>query len=478
MKLTIRSFVGQKKINIEKIEELHEKILSLFKIQSYQLYSDPERTIPAPFESITDNSLLFISYNAEEMAVYKEEVKCTHSPDAVCSKCASLDPYDKRFKEGKKTKYLSKTSYLEMLKDQSKQQQTFDYSIKKCQDHSENAKCAKCMEKMITLIPQIYREIDYVEFDSGEHVELFIKNWRDSGRQQFGLLIGRFSDHSDVPDGRKAIVSGIWMIEQENYPDGVFPMKVPDQFVSKELDIVGMIYTDLFMKDQRLFSYKKSRNYILSGAELFFMHQIYAKTNKKSLLNVCVTMCENESICAEVYMLTEQFIALMDAKLLSMTTSPLYLETSREMSYNDINEYKKQVPVKAFPLVPLEYFYVTCETGKREDPIFSDFTVIEKPNLRKLSGYFNDCFEISKFKNFRLLMSLCNFLPIAGEIVDCIVLNDEQQFEKIQQRDEFVKFIAQLGEYRESRWNCSACTFLNESFATQCEICTTFKGSS
>ena len=471
MKLIVRTPVSQRMVTVESLDDLDGVIKEAFKIDKYQLFSDPARTKALDASRVSDGGLIYMSYDIKEPKIYKEENKCTHSPDAVCPKCASLDPLDRRFNDGIKVKYLSYASYREMLKENNKKEDEYDYALRECDDHPKNVKCMKCMDKVITLVPQIFRRIDYVEFDNKGNLEAFINRWRSSGKQQIGLLIGKYEDYELYPMGRKAVVSGIWEIHQERFPDGAVLDSIPKQFICPELSILGVIYTDLFMRDGSLFSYKRSKGYIVSALELNFFYDVQASIGATEFDSVCVSPDESLDISLECFQISEQFQALMRARALSLTTDCTVFETQRDISYSIKNEYDKSVSIKAHPFVPVDYFIVKCESGCKENPLFENPTIVEKNTLRKLSGYFGSDYSFYKFKSFNILMHLAEHLGSAGELISAVVRNDEAAFEGIKQTGEFKKLYSELQSFNETKWSCSACTYSNEAFADNCEMC-------
>lgn len=472
MLITIRTSNSQRKIKVESSDQIDQKIRELFKIENYTLYSDIEKTHPIETRDIKGNSTIFMDYEMGEVKEYKEEMKCTHSPEAVCPKCANIDRKQREAQPGKKTKYLSYRSYLQTLEDRSMKPEEFDYKIKICEDHLPNQRCSKCMEKQITLLSQPYRHIDYVEFDSQSIVQNFINTWKDSGRQKIGFLIGRYEDHNDFPNGRKAVVSAVWEANQESFPDGSVINSIPLKFGSDHLKIVGVIYTDLTYKNNEITSYKSIYGYPISTVEIDFINTIREEAGNDAFFGVCVSCNEAKEIGGEVFMVTEQYRALVDAEAITLTTDPKLFRANRDITYQITNEYEKSVSKKADPFLPIYYFIVKCECGFKENPMFSNSTVIKRPTLRKLSGYFESDFSLEKFKSFSILVALNKFIPnIINQIIDAVIKNSQETLNDALLTDEFEKFKKELEKFESKKWECSACTFLNESFNSSCEMC-------
>lgn len=97
--------------------------------------------------------------------------------------------------------------------------------------------------------------VDHVEFASPLLIEKFLNAWRRTGKQRFGLLLGRFKPYEKVPMGIRAVVEAIHEVEQEGEVDGLTlgeNVKQEEEAVRRvaeacasDLQIVGMVFTDL-----------------------------------------------------------------------------------------------------------------------------------------------------------------------------------------------------------------------------------------
>lgn len=475
MKIIVRTPVSQKRVEISSVSELDSAIKNKFKIERYDLFSDVERKTPLDLASLSDGLVIYMNYDIQEPKIYKNENTCTHDPQAICPNCATLDPYERLQRKDTKVdvKYLSHESYREMLKNTGKAEPEYDYRRKKCSDHSENAQCSRCMEKAITLVPQVYRPIDYVEFDNKICVEEFIQKWRNSSRQQVGLLVGKTCSHKPLPKAKKVVVSGIWEVTQERYPDGVALQGLPSKFICDELRIVGVIYTDIFKRDSELYSYKVDRNYIISAVELNFIHEIQAQIGEEEFVGICVRPNAEREIILECFMLSEQFKALMNVYALELTTEPAYFYTKRPIRYMIRNEYDKVVPKDESSLIPVDYFIVKCECGYLDTPLFRNTEVIAKPTFYRLANYFHGDFSFEKFHNFSVLMAISKHSGDAGKMMSAVLSDDRAAFEEILRSASFQKVLQSIQGACEGTWNCLACTYINSTHSVNCEMCNT-----
>ncbi len=461
---------GRLPIITSNLDSLKEKIKERFKIKEFTLFSDENYT--KEVEKITDKMQIYVKCKN-----YMQDLPENVSNDIIKEKGEEI-----------KVKFLSRPHYDQMLKDKGSPEPVFDYTIKKCKDHDSNVTCMNCMEKRITLAPQIYREVDYVEFESTKMVENFISTWKGSLRQQFGLLIGR----KLVRDNQtRIIVSAIWTIEQENYPDGIFLKDIPEfPFKSTQknnkivLDVVGIIYTDLFVKESKQLSYKSELNCSISSFELSIFYKIQKALKKSSngnydnLVNICATD-DQGSVSLRNFMISKQFIALMDANLLKLCTDPASFINwkKKDIVYFYNNEYNLQVSVNANPFLPIEYFVVTSEVGYSETSYKIFFHETPKLNsIKKISAYFDGEYDdFEKYKDFNLLIEMKNFFPNTPKIFNAVINSNETEFFEILTSEEFCNFVVLLDEERVFSWNCPACTFLNSGDKGECEICGTAK---
>ncbi|KAL6120600.1 hypothetical protein NUSPORA_02644 [Nucleospora cyclopteri] len=536
---------GRLPVNVETYEKLEEKIKSHLKIEHCEIYKNKEKTEELKkTDALEEGMRLYIV----SKAIQSKEVKanmCNHPKDKKCMYCARDEILKNNLETEKKPKYLSYSTYKTFLSQQGKQEEVYDYKIKPCSNHPSNVVCVNCMGKAITFMSQIYRKIDYVEFDSNAFVEEFINTWKQTGKQELGILMGKYKD---VNETRRAVISAIYTPNQQNYPDGFhiekleenpFPSKITSPSLNNQISDInvsrksiknsinskitspslnnqisdinvsrksiknsinskqnkkldnnsdslltpcGIIYTDLFIKDKKHFSYKVEKNFIISSYELEFFYKIMKQLKKNTdIVFICVTADEHQKIELKSFQLTSQFVSLMDASIFKLSTDPTVFtnNTKRDLLYMYRNEYNIDVSAKADEIVPVEYFFVTNEVGySNNDPIFNNPEIVAPlTTLKKISGYFDgEYHNFHKYKNYQVLLSLKNFFNNTYSIYKAVVQNDEKAFIKTVDSVEFVSFISLLEKHRQIKWNCNTCTYLNESYSTQCEMCGTPKG--
>ena len=76
------------------------------------------------------------------------------------------------------------------------------------------------MPSSITLNRQPYRHVDNVCFSNREIMERFLEEWRNTGQQQVGWLMGKYVKYDEVPLGIKVCLF-IWQeVSQESFISG------------------------------------------------------------------------------------------------------------------------------------------------------------------------------------------------------------------------------------------------------------------
>ncbi|ORD96600.1 NPL4 [Hepatospora eriocheir] len=448
-------------MNVESMEDLKDKIREELNFDKFDLYADADKE--TVLDKCTENCRVFVFQREEDTKVKKKRKDEEKKDDKLDS--LNIEKDDKN-----NNKYLSYKLYKELLKESNREEPEYNYIVKRCSEHSRNEMCTRCMERTITLVPQVYRHVDYVEFDNKEVVEEFIESWKNSKRQRIGLLVGKKIEKDKKIRG---IVSAIWKIEQENYPDGVhIPKSIEYPF--KDLEILGLIYTDLHYKENNLFSYKIEQDCLISSFELIFFYKMSKLIKKDDLINVCVTLDEESNIILKNYMISKQLVALLDADILKLCSDQtVFLNNDREILYMYKNEYNYDESIKASPFVPLEYFIVTSEVGFYQKSLFKSNLSLSVNTLRKLADYFNgEYVSFDKYSNFNVLLAISKYnKDLGNKLLKSVIKNNIEDFTKLTETTKFNEFIIQVDDERDMGWICNACTFKNTSGNLKCNVC-------
>lgn len=481
----------RKRVDIGLNDKLHNKIKEVFKIENFTMSFDQLNTKKVD-TSKTPQSLdlykgmvLYIHYDIIQTDIKREkdELMCSHEKNAMCPNCAPLDPWDEKYYKDKKIKYLSYGSYKEMCKNNNTEINMENYAQVVCRDHSKKIRCVKCEEKDIYLTPQIFRMVDHIEFDDSVIVENFIKHWRDSKKQFFGILVGRYKSYDRSPLGLKAIVSGIWIPKQENYPDGfVIKENLEDDFLlHSNLSFLGMIYTDLLF-DKKIISKRNEKNYFLSALEIEFISKMqfmfpYMENNilfNSRFVTCLISANEDGDIELNEYQVSSQCMALTRSQLILPTLDSSFY-TNKNVYYKEIQD-NTLVTIKADKLIPSEYFIVKLTSGTKQNPLFKNNAYISNVfTNQKMADYLEQDFSFEKFSNFSFLMKIKDKILDFNRLLKCIVDEDRKYFEKFKKGQDFKNILESLNKFHKVIWTCEACTFINEHSMHTCEVCGTPK---
>ncbi|KAF9761489.1 Nuclear protein localization protein 4 like protein [Nosema granulosis] len=489
MIIFIRGPSEQKRVEIREDEDIYKKVQDLFKVEQFAVFKDSAKKCKIHKGELVKNlglkngSAIYVEYEIvqKEVKRVKDKMMCSHDVNAMCANCAPLDPWDEKYYKEKNIKYLSFGSYKEMLKHQKTNLEMENYDQKKCAEHSSKTKCVRCQDADILLIPQIYRMVDHIEFDNQKIVENFIKNWKDSHKQFFGLLIGKYKQYDRSPLGTRAVVSGIWEPEQENFPDGfVLTETLDDDFLDGTgLEIVGMIYTDIIY-DGKLTSDRLMHNYLVSSLEVCFMAKMqfmFPHIDNNKVFNsrfVTIIATPNESGDIELleYQVSSQCMALTRNNYILPTENPEKSLAKKNIFYKTRDEANNLLQVKADPYLPNDYFLVRLTHGMKSNPLFTQCSFIPfKLGNSKMSEYFGGDYSLEKFSNFNLLMKLKTRISNFNVFLKAIISKDTAYFEEFKRSEEFQEIVLPLQKYNKIEWVCEVCTYINSHRPDNCEIC-------
>lgn len=352
---------------------------------------------------------------------------CRHSENAMCDYCSPLNSYDSSYLREKGIKHLSFHSYIkQQLKDSPTKITIHDllsssdsiplleelsYRIPSCSSHAPYplGLCSKCQPNAITLQPQAFRMIDHVEIDHGGLIDSFLKSWRDSGYQCFGILYGSWEIFDGVPLGIRAVVSVIHEPFQDGSVDGFELLNDPENelyhiyenLAEKTaswlgLQQIGMIYTDLIDdgtgKGTVLSTRGPLHDYFVTCYEALWMarqqlkHRYicpWSKSNRFGSRFVTVIVSGEDhsgSISLSSYQVSLSAMAMIEADLITSSSDPssMYVLPSTNQRYvpeifyrkgNEKNgENASSILCKADPTFPVDFLLVTLSHGFPSQP--------------------------------------------------------------------------------------------------------------
>jgi nuclear protein localization family protein 4 len=195
----------------------------------------------------------------------------TLSPSIVHSPPPRSQPYDATYQATHQIKHLSFHAYLRKLTagtstnpassaSQLPPLTPLNYRVRVPCTSGGHAPwpagiCSKCQPSAITLQSQPFRAVDHVEFATPRMIESFLDGWRRTGKQRFGVLLGRARPYEKVPMGIRVVVEAIHEVSQEGEVDGLTLgegvgeeeeiVKNVAGWCQRGLQVVGMVFTDL-----------------------------------------------------------------------------------------------------------------------------------------------------------------------------------------------------------------------------------------
>ncbi|KAI0793281.1 NPL4 family-domain-containing protein [Abortiporus biennis] len=370
---------------------------------------------------------------------------CKHGVNAMCDYCMPLEPYDSAYHTEHNIKHLSYHSYLRKLMPKGSAATTsssqlpplspLSYKVQvPCPSggHPDWPKgiCTACQPSAITLQSQPFRMVDHLEIASRDVIDRFLGSWRETGKQRFGWLIGRYEAYSEVPMGVKAIVEAIHEPPQEGDPDGL-SLNLPwedeprirelGHSASSPLTIVGYIFTDLVAtpEDRSKTLYKRHpQSFYLSSLETIFAAKVQLANPTPSrssptgffssrMVTAVLTGTEDGGIDVSAYQVSEQACAMVEADMIEASVEPGIVRVKEEDRTQDSaryvpdvffrykNEYGLEVKQSAKPCFPVEYLLVNMSYGfpQHPTPLFrsTNFPIENRPiSMQSEQGVVNE----------------------------------------------------------------------------------------
>lgn len=215
----------------------------------------------------------------------RDATMCRHGGKGMCDYCMPVEvsppfplfpwvftdaaqPYDATYQATHQIKHLSFHAYLRKLQSSTPASSSsalppltpLNYRVAvPCTSGAHPSWpagiCTKCQPSAITLQSQSFRMVDHVEFASPALIEKFLNAWRRTGKQRWGVLVGRLKPYEKVPMGIRAVVEAIHEVEQEGEVDGLTlgedagkeeeRVRQVATWCEGGLQVVGMVFTDL-----------------------------------------------------------------------------------------------------------------------------------------------------------------------------------------------------------------------------------------
>ncbi|KAJ3105434.1 nuclear protein localization protein 4 [Physocladia obscura] len=388
---------------------------------------------------------------------------CRHGDSGMCDYCMPVEPYDPKYLEQNKIKHMSFHAYLKQALIANKTApigapnflpplEEPSYALKNpCPGRTHEAYpkglCSKCQPSAITLTGQNFRMVDHVEFETPTIVENFIKFWRSTGAQRFGLLYGHYETYIDkVPLGVKAVVSAIYEPPQENtssYLQLQEPNKQQEIVNSVAgalgLDLIGMIYTDVIDDGTgkgQVICKRHAGSYFMSSAEALFSAHLqgqypvackYSSTGKfgSRFVTCIVSGNEDGGIDVSCFQISNVGVGMVRDNIVEASVDPQLVRVKTtsndqyipEVFYKFKNEYGIQVKEAAKPTFPVDYLLITGNKKKLSHgfpqdprPIFKSTNPFPIENRNGATGDFQDMHSVhSRISSNDIVSNLSDF---------------------------------------------------------------------
>ncbi|OAG31560.1 nuclear protein localization protein 4 -like protein [Nematocida displodere] len=412
---------------------------------------------------------------------------CTHGPTGMCANCAPEDSWLSQSFENRR--FISQGAHEEFMVSQGRELYLQTHLPPLCKTHPSDGRCNRCMPKEIALTRQPFRAVDHIELHDRNLLEQLVSHYREKRTQMAVLLVGRYSEYTEVAKGVKAEVFATVHIEQKNLSDGFIlnqsdrALCGKDESLNKllsllQMEIVGIAYTRL----------RETEIPFITGLEVDFITKLQnlfpdmdKGTNKGSkFVTLVISGSRTQSEIFE-FMGTMLAMELVTDKLLKASESPTAMTIFPATALWTGSEGTKREHS-----IPVEYLVVRPTHGLTTNRTFfysvpgerapfrrgQDTSALKKHFQKRMKDSTVNGLSLQAISDFQVLLALSDMGLLTDALVECVSSGDDLRFTDMIFNNETDSLLEITKECKEvSTWSCHTCTLLNASSHTICEAC-------
>ncbi|KAI5171699.1 nuclear protein localization protein 4 [Nematocida sp. LUAm3] len=420
----------------------------------------------------------------EKKEVVKRSASCSHPSGGMCSSCAPEDSWLSDSFQNRR--FLSQGAYEEFLASKDKTLQIESHLPPRCRTHGPDARCNKCLPKEITITSQIFRPVDHIEIDDRTILERLVSERKGSQKQVIYLLVGRYSEYSEVAKGVKAKVFGTLPIEYTGLKDGMVLNPNDDILCGKDasvrrvlselnMEIVGMVFTRI--SEEKLSFISSLELLFIAAMQNRFPHMVNEINKGSRFVTLIISGTEGESEIIELCATNFAMELLYDGVVFaSSNPGEVIVEPITAV-------WTGKEGATTGHTIPVEYLVVRPTHGLTSgNGLFSSDTLlfkrgsgvsgVKKHFQKKITDSSIHGLSLRALSDLQLLIELADMNALPDTLISVILTQDEQKFTQSVLNGEFNSIVDLAKDcIPPEEWICQTCTLMNSASVTSCDAC-------